>query len=153
MPKLPYLCPSTAPFQVSSAGADPQQLRLNLSILLALLILLQSFSKVWVVFAFKLNQTYIAQTLCTNRNKPEMLCSGKCVLTERLKADDGAKGQQLPQKVKAQEDAVYCFEIPDGSPVAHHASPAEHQLPTYFHCPYASTFVRGIFHPPNPVWV
>lgn len=51
----------------------------------ALLILLQSFSKVWVFISFKINQEYIAKTFCVNRNTPEsVMCSGRCYLKEQI---------------------------------------------------------------------
>jgi len=51
-----------------------------------LLALITSF--IWrdvVVYGvFKIQQDYIAQYQCVNRNKPITQCNGSCVLTERL---------------------------------------------------------------------
>ena len=37
------------------------------------------------ILYWKVNQTFIAKTLCVNRNKPQMHCNGKCYLYKQLK--------------------------------------------------------------------
>ena len=34
--------------------------------------------------AFKINQEYIAKSLCVNQDKPEMHCKGKCYLKKKI---------------------------------------------------------------------
>lgn len=119
------------------------------SILLALLILLQSFSKVWIFISFKIDQDYIAKTLCINRDKPEMLCSGKCVLKQRIKAEEENERKEIPQKCKAQKEVFYYlnnfnWQIEPGSDRKSKAKK------TYSHqnlC--ASAFLQSIFQPPD----
>ncbi len=120
-----------------------------LTISLILLILLQSFSKVWIIISFKINQDYIAKVLCVNRDKPEVLCSGKCVLTKNLKADEEQEGKQLPQKSKEQKETTYCFEvlqwlIDRPNEIADFKKP-----PTIYRCPRSVPFVMRVFHPPD----
>ena len=129
--------------------AQSQELKNAVSIFLVLLILLQSFSKVWIVLSFKVNQGYIAKTLCVNRNKPERLCNGKCVLAQRLKADEGQGDQQLPQKIKEQPDAFFCFEIPEWL----NDWPTEiltlEKPCSFFQTPFTLGCINGVFRPPN----
>jgi len=75
-----------------------------LSILFAALILFQSNSKVWIVVLFKLNQEYISSKLCTYRDQPLVLCSGKCVL-EKVLTSDAKQEKEVPQKLKELEAA------------------------------------------------
>ncbi|MBP6826214.1 MAG: hypothetical protein KA165_06635 [Saprospiraceae bacterium] len=120
-----------------------------LSISFVLLILLQSFSKAWIIISFKINQDYIAKVLCVNRDNPEVLCSGKCVLTKNLKADEGQNGKQLPQKSREQKETNYCFEMPQwliNSPIE---IVAFKKHPTIYRCPRSLPFVTSIFHPPD----
>ncbi len=35
--------------------------------------------------AWLLNRTWIAETLCVNRDRPELNCDGSCQLTERMR--------------------------------------------------------------------
>ena len=51
---------------------------------------------------FKLNQEYIASKLCTYRDQPLVLCSGKCVLEKAL-TSDAEQEKELPQKLKELE--------------------------------------------------
>ena len=59
--------------------------------------------------AFKINQTYIAKTLCEKRYEVIPMCSGNCVLTKTLQKEE-QNDQKLPNILKTVEEAVYCFE-------------------------------------------
>lgn len=124
-----------------------------LSISLVLLILLQSFSKVWIIISFRINQEYIAKVLCVNRNKPEVLCSGKCILTKQLKADEGQTGKSLPQKSKEQQETTYCFEVLQWLLDKPEKSAAVQKHPTFYQHPHASAFAMSVFHPPDTLIV
>jgi len=51
-----------------------------------------SFNKIIVLLDFKLNENFIANTLCENKDKPASCCHGKCYLKKKLqKEEDGAK--------------------------------------------------------------
>lgn len=51
----------------------------------------------WLLFSsYSLNKSYIATVLCTNLDKPEMHCDGKCFLDIKLK--------ELEQKNKQSQD-------------------------------------------------
>lgn len=120
-----------------------------LTISLTLLILLQSFSKVWIILSFKINQAYIAQVLCVNRMKPELLCSGKCVLTTNLKADEEQDGKQRPSQLKEQKETTYCFDflpLPIDKPEEIDAYPP---APSLYCGLRSSSRVTRIFHPPD----
>jgi len=62
----------------------------------------------FVFSAFKLNQKYIARTLCENRDKPEMHCNGKCYLAKKIKQAEERekKEEQDGQKKGFQENCV-----------------------------------------------
>lgn len=54
-----------------------------------------------VVWAwFMVNRTYIAQERCINRDKPELTCNGKCVLTLQLKASSKSEDKQVTHGVE-----------------------------------------------------
>lgn len=67
---------------------------------IALIFLLQPANKLIIAIQFYINQEHIAQTLCVNRNKPEVLCSGKCVLNNMLEASEESEKQQIPSSQK-----------------------------------------------------
>lgn len=62
-----------------------KQLKLLLSISLALILFLNLFSSVLVYTIFKINQNEIAKTLCVLREQKNNTCNGNCVLKAELK--------------------------------------------------------------------
>lgn len=120
-----------------------------LSIGLALLILLQSFSKMWIFISFKINQDYILKVLCINRDKPEKACNGKCYLMKQMKAEEEQEKKQLPQKLREQSEGSYCFDHSLWRIQAPVEIPAGHKQPAYISNRHDAAVARGIFHPPN----
>jgi hypothetical protein len=111
--------------------------------------LLQSFSKVWILLSFKVNQEYIAKALCINRSKPEMHCNGNCILMQRLKAAEEQEKKEIPQKLKEHHEILYCFDIKNWllpSPVD---VVCKKQLLTFYLSPCKTSFVTAVFRPPQ----
>lgn len=118
-----------------------------------MLILLQSFSKVWIVLSFKINQDYIAKVLCINRDKPAMKCNGKCVLKQRIKADEEEEQKEMLQKLKGQKEVLYCIDNFNW-PIECPNKADNRQKKTFpFPTPFTLVFVKGIFRPPKFVTV
>lgn len=71
------------------------------SIGLVLLIAWQTLAKFGVFAWYFTNQSYIASTLCVNRDKPEMHCNGKCVLMQRLKLveEESRQNEERPLRI------------------------------------------------------
>ncbi len=55
-----------------------------ISILLLFSISVQMMSKTLILLSFAMNQSHIAEEWCINRLKPELMCGGKCYLSEKL---------------------------------------------------------------------
>lgn len=62
--------------------------------------LLHAASRMIVYFNFWLNQEFIAENLCENREKPQMECNGMCHLKKELDKDDERKQQDNKQQVE-----------------------------------------------------
>lgn len=87
------------------------------AIILLLVMLTVTFSK-WVIIAeFKINQKYISENLCVNKNKPRSCCHGKCYLGKQLVKDEKSDAQDLPQKGKEKVDIQLFFETKNGSEI------------------------------------
>ena len=71
-------------------------------------LIFSNFSRLYIYTAFELNQYYIVNNLCENRNKPEMHCKGKCYLAKKIKqAEEKEKKQeQEVQKKGTQENFI-----------------------------------------------
>lgn len=59
--------------------------RSALSILLGLLILHPTGVRVYILGDFLVNQEFIAEVLCINKDKPMLNCDGQCFLATQLK--------------------------------------------------------------------
>jgi hypothetical protein len=67
-----------------------------LAYLLIFTALAANLSQLLVYAGFELNQNYIISELCTNRDKPQLHCNGKCYLMRKLKqAEQKEKNRDL----------------------------------------------------------
>ncbi len=66
-------------------------------------VLLPTFDRALVWSGFLINQSYIATTLCENRDKPVFNCKGNCQLRKAFeKLDKQKKEQHLPKEAKTE---------------------------------------------------
>ena len=112
--------------------------------LLFLATLLQAFSKVVIYIDFKINENYIAQTLCENKARPQLHCNGKCQLSKQLKKDE----ENSKENKRAIQEAVYYC----------NAAHIQVALLPYFYrqiiypaysAPVLHTVGQSVFHPPD----
>ncbi|RFS26739.1 hypothetical protein DVR12_02845 [Chitinophaga silvatica] len=59
-----------------------------------------------VMLNFYLNQDYIAQNLCENRDKPQMHCNGKCHLAKKLNEED-KKDRENPERKMENKNELF----------------------------------------------
>lgn len=110
--------------------------------------------KLSIVAWFEINQEYIAATLCENRDKPELVCCGKCVLTKKLsKADDLEQKHPNNTPSKEERTAMVVFVLPEQTtlpnPCAEAITSIQHPK-TANH--YGIQAVHSIFHPPAIIY-
>lgn len=102
-----------------------------------------NFSWLLVYAGFKINQQYIAATLCENRDKPSMHCNGQCYLRKQLnKTADSQQNKGMITKV----EVVFT----PADPIVPVYTPAAMKK-VYFQ--YNSTFISrntgSVFQPPR----
>jgi hypothetical protein len=124
-------------------------LKKSLSILIILSILLQSFSKVWIAFSFKINQDYIARELCINRDNPDLHCNGNCVLMQRLKNNEEKEQKELPQHLKKLQETWNCPELPQWSMMPSDNGIDRTNATFFYQNPFTACFAVDIFRPPR----
>lgn len=73
------------------------------TIILILLIAVQTFSKWCLILEYQVNRDYIAKNLCVNRFRPSCCCHGKCYLNKKIAKDES--GQQAPGKGGQKEES------------------------------------------------
>ena len=78
--------------QLTLQRQNPHLKRYLTAIILFIAIAGSSFNKIIVLLDFKLNENFIAASLCENRSMPASCCHGKCYLKKKLqKEEDGSK--------------------------------------------------------------
>jgi hypothetical protein len=63
-------------------------LKYPVTILLIIVISLQTFSKCFVILGYEINKDYISKNLCENRAKPSCCCHGSCYLKKKLAKEE-----------------------------------------------------------------
>ncbi|MGK6349678.1 hypothetical protein [Parapedobacter sp. DT-150] len=116
-----------------------------IAILLVCSLFTESISRLLVTAAFELNQRYISEYFCVNKDKPMLHCDGHCYLARKLKEaeDNEKKSEKESHHVNYQpayitETSVWIF--PEPSIVTHHSAELPFDLPTQ---------LVEIFHPPR----
>ncbi len=117
--------------------------------LLMFAVLAVNFSTAFVYVGFKVNQPYIAKTLCINRNRPWLHCNGKCYFMRKIKqAEENEKKQA--EKDSSIRMEVSFFQEPYSitfiEPVILEANKST--FPRYIY-QYSSSYTETIFRPPK----
>jgi hypothetical protein len=68
--------------------------------LLIIALITVNFSRLFVYAGFELNKTYIATTLCENRDKPLLHCNGKCYFMKKIKQAQDKENSDSRQSQK-----------------------------------------------------
>ncbi len=79
----------------------------NILYILLIALLFQSFSNLWIISSFYINQDYISKNLCINRFDTIPVCNGRCFLNKQLKKND-AENQKIPN-IKEKEIQLYFY--------------------------------------------
>jgi hypothetical protein len=74
------------------------------TIVLILLMAVQTFSKWCLILEYQVNKDFIAKNLCINRAKPSCCCQGKCYLNKKMAADES--DLQAPSKGGQKEETT-----------------------------------------------
>lgn len=95
---------------------------------------------------YVINYDYISTQLCENRNKPELLCNGKCYLKKELTQNLPTKNQQCEFKIQSID-----FFTPQENltlEVINHENFEKKQM-TFHHCKFSiQRYYKEFFHPP-----
>lgn len=71
-------------------------------------LLLPNLTRLGIWIDFKINQDFIAQVLCINKDRPMSSCNGRCYLSEQLKKVEEEK-KQTSSSEKEKLKLVYCY--------------------------------------------
>ncbi|MCO4293913.1 hypothetical protein NF867_13695 [Solitalea sp. MAHUQ-68] len=71
-----------------------------LSIVLTIVILLQTLSSLVIVSGYEANKSFISTYLCENKNKPQLHCNGQCYLMKQLKKEASEQEQKANNSLR-----------------------------------------------------
>lgn len=73
-----------------------------------MMIIMQTFNRLGIMLAFKINQEYITANFCVNKDKPEMHCNGRCVLAGKLKKAEQNEEKQRAENMEKTSVLFFC---------------------------------------------
>lgn len=97
---------------------------------------------------FALNQDYIAEFLCINKDKPKLECNGKCYLAQELKKEQ--KSEQKTPKISLENYPIGFVSILSIRPSQGDTTLLKPEF--YYTNLYHFESVSNVSHPPNMSW-
>lgn len=114
--------------------------------LFAFLYLLAMFRPVAPVFDYIINQDYIEEFFCVNKDSPELECKGKCYLMQMLTEQNSEKKENLPG-IAMEEYPIGFVTLFSISPKSFPALTNLQQIS--YHNLYSYLYSFSEFHPPT----
>lgn len=112
-------------------------------------MMLPSLTKIGILIDFKINQDFIAEVLCINREKPMTMCNGKCYLSEQLKKAEEQEEKQAPTNKKERLEVVYYYATSAFEFLVHTDCFVSKLNLACIDEFYTSSFIADIFRPPK----
>ena len=106
-------------------------------------------TKGWIWLDFKINQDFIAKTLCINKDKPETKCNGKCHLKKQLKKEEAKEPTQLPS---TKREVVEMIGVENTFSLRIDILLNNHPANRYDENLYSFMFMNDVWHPPKYLW-
>ncbi|KPP94692.1 MAG: hypothetical protein HLUCCA01_08530 [Bacteroidetes bacterium HLUCCA01] len=107
------------------------------------------FSDLVIVASWKLNEAYIARTMCVERDVAESDCGGTCYLTAQLEARNNPEPDSVPLATLLEQSRSLTATLPE-SMAALQPRKKEHEGAWTGHeTPPSEELVAEIFHPPR----
>lgn len=117
--------------------------------LLLVALAAQTFNSGFIMLDFFLHQSYIAQNLCINKDKPQMKCCGRCQLRKKIAQENSTQGQ-LPARKYNMTHLLFFNDIISASSTYVCAYKSGYpELVNYF----PSTVFFDILHPPQATFL
>ncbi len=115
-------------------------------------VLFQTVATMGFIVQFKINQSYYAEVLCINKNRPELACEGKCVLMQKMQKtyeEHEQKQSRTLQQLLEQEWAWSHENIKATIFLSAFNRPTIYlKIPSYFLNRFSQISGKDFFHPP-----
>ncbi len=116
-------------------------------ILLIFVLGLQVSDKLWIICAFQINQDYIIENFCENKDKPLIDCGGQCHLNKQLQTSEEKENQIL--KIIKSTFEVFYYSNEEATDFERRNVQISNAMNSFYVVINASLIVVDIFHPPR----
>ena len=116
--------------------------------MLVLVLSLPGFNKAVTYLDFTINQDFIAEFLCINKDKPAMQCNGKCHLAQELKQTERQDSDQAPTQVEEKRLTLF---VSNEVPKTLFSAKASTRLNAWYLPPHSADISTSIDRPPQTV--
>ncbi len=111
--------------------------------------MLPNLMKLAICIDFKINQDFIAEELCINKDKPELGCKGKCYLSNQLNEVEETNNKNIPENYKELFREVYYIKGNFDFSVFVDTAINPMQKTFYQEEIYSFSSITDVFHPPQ----
>lgn len=118
------------------------------SIAMIFVLMTGTISRLGIWINFKINQDFIAEVLCINKEEPITMCYGSCYLTDQLQEQEEKEKQQAPTTQKERSETLFQPHSNDATIAATLFDEGTTQLQKNSHL-IPSDYIQQLFRPPQ----
>jgi len=109
------------------------------------------FSHDFTVASFELNQKYISEKLCENKDKPWLHCNGHCYLMKKFKQAEENEKKQANKDLRNNLQMVWSIQPAIQSSALNVQDAVVQHIKILYTYSYTNQYTSSIFRPPKSV--
>lgn len=120
----------------------------TIGLALVLALGFQFLMKLGIIAYFQLNQAYIIEAFCENKERPLLYCDGQCFLTKKLQATEEADLESEGTRTAKQQIETPFFLVSTPSLISFESEELLLLIPSK-DVHYSFIQLKSLFHPPK----
>ncbi|ASK31584.1 hypothetical protein CEY12_16340 [Chryseobacterium sp. T16E-39] len=100
------------------------------------------------IMEYAVNYDYIVETLCINKDKPELNCNGKCYLSKELAKTNDTESTPLSKGKNSGQKILDIYILPDIAEIKNTCQQYSSNFNFIYQKNYSFLFLKPIFRPP-----
>jgi len=111
------------------------------------------FSRDFAIASFELNQKYIAEKLCENKDKPWMHCNGRCYLMNKVKQAEENEKKQANKDLRTNLQITWCINFSNAVSKSCFKDSIAQRFKIHYSYHYTNQYNASIFRPPKMITI
>lgn len=107
------------------------------------------FSRDFTVAGFELNQKYIAEKLCENKDRPWMHCNGRCYLMNKVKQAEENEKKQANKDLRTNLQMTWFINFSSPIENTYLKDSIAQRFKIHYSYHYSNQYNTSIFRPPK----